>query len=220
MVRRLGRTAVLLVLALGTSACAVDPGATPAPTAPGTTAPEVAATTEPEPGATSESEAGAASEPVPPVATTSAALTPSQLDIPAIGLSTTLIGLGINDDGTVEVPQDPARAGWFDLGTLPGQGGSAVILGHVDSLTGPAVFADLDALSKGDEISVALSDATVVRFEVRRVATFANADFPAQRVYAGTPGRVALNLVTCGGDYDRDRGGYQANVVVFSERIS
>ena len=131
-----------------------------------------------------------------------------------------MIDLGLNEDGTVEVPEDPERAGWFDLGTTPGQRGSAVILGHVDSLDGPAVFADLGTLRTGDHIEVGLSDDTLVTFEVRRVATFPNAEFPARRVYAGTTDRRVLNLVTCGGEYDRDRGGYQSNVVVFTRRVA
>ena len=197
MARIVGRGAVLLLLTLALTCCGGDPGPKAVPTQHS----DVAAPS----GSAGRSATGAA---------------PSHLEIPAIGLSTSLIELGLNKDETVEVPEDPARAGWFELGTVPGQRGSAVILGHVDSPDGPAVFADLSTLRTGDHIEVGLSDDTVVTFEVRRVATFANAEFPAQRVYAGTRGRRALNLVTCGGEYDRDRGGYQANVVVFTERVA
>lgn len=147
-----------------------------------------------------------------------APVSPLVLTIPTLGLSTALITLGLNQDGTVEVPADPDRAGWFRLGTVPGRRGSSVILGHVDSEAGPAVFADLATLRPGDRVDVTLSDETTVAFEVERVATFANADFPAEEVYAATGRGPRMNLVTCGGDYDRDRGGYQANVVVFTRR--
>lgn len=149
----------------------------------------------------------------------SVAATPRSLRIPGIGVATGLVGLGLRDDGTVEVPRDPDAAGWFDRGTSPGQPGSAVILGHVDSGQGPAVFYRLHELVRGDRILVRLSDGTTGRFSVVRVVTYPNDEFPAQRVYAGTPRRATLNLVTCGGEYRADAGGYQANVVVYSELI-
>lgn len=141
------------------------------------------------------------------------------LAIPRIGVDTRLVRLGLNDDGTVEVPSVPETAGWFDLGTVPGRRGSAVILGHVDSVDGPAVFAGLSTLRGGDQVRVVLSDDERVTFEVTGIETYANADFPAQRVYAGSRRSRTLNLVTCGGEYDRDRGGYQSNVVVSTQRV-
>ena len=138
---------------------------------------------------------------------------PLALSIPAIDVKTHLIRLGQRPDGTVEVPQDPADAGWFRLGPPPGSSGSSVILGHVDSVTGPAVFYRLKELRPGDRIAVQLDDGTTARFRVHSIETYANADFPAQKVY-GKQGRSQLNLVTCGGDYDSSRGGYQSNVVV------
>lgn len=142
---------------------------------------------------------------------------PAHLSIPAIGVSTDLVRLGLQPDTTVEVPQNPARAGWYEPGTVPGQPGSAVVLGHVDSAEGPAVFYRLAQLGPGDQVRVGLADGSVATFVVRRVATYANDDFPAEQVYAGDPARRFLNLVTCGGWYDADRGGWQGNVVVYSE---
>ena len=204
MVHRVRRSALLLVLALTLACCGGDPGTVPVPSE--------------RPADVAPSEPGAA--PSKARQRRPAAAAPSHLSIPAIGLSTSLGRLGLNADGTVEVPVDAAMAGWFDLGTVPGRRGSAVILGHVDSLTGPAVFAELGTLRAGDRIGVGFPDDTVVTFEVQEVATFANADFPAQRVYAGSPDHSALNLDTCGGEYDRERGGYQANVVVFTTRVA
>ena len=138
---------------------------------------------------------------------------PVQLAIPALELDTRLISLGVQPDRTVEVPTDPDRAGWFRRGTAPGAIGSAVILGHVDSVDGPAVFAGLKTLVPGAHIDVLLEDGSTARFEVHSVKTYDNEAFPAEQVY-GSHGRRELNLVTCGGDYDSDRGGYQSNVVV------
>jgi sortase (surface protein transpeptidase) len=138
---------------------------------------------------------------------------PVGLTIPAIGVRTDLVRLGLQDDGTVQVPADPDVAGWYRLGPRPGEEGSAVILGHVDSAEGPAVFARLGTLRRGDAVRVRLEDGSTVRFRVRSVRVYPNADFPARLVYGARRGRV-LNLVTCGGAYDAARGGYQANVVV------
>jgi sortase (surface protein transpeptidase) len=138
---------------------------------------------------------------------------PVAISIPAIGVTSRLIGLGLNRNGTVEVPADPGVAGWYRLGTRPGSLGSAVILGHVDSVGGPAVFYDLRTLGQGDVVDVRTAGGGSERFRVQSVRVYPNDEFPAQRVYAAQ-GRRVLNLVTCGGEYDAANGGYQANVVV------
>ncbi len=145
------------------------------------------------------------------------AVHPVALQIPVIGVSTPLIGLGLAPDRTVEVPADPDRAGWFRRGTPPGMPGSSVILGHVDSVDGPAVFARLGELRPGDSVKVRLADGSVASFVVLKSALYPNADFPAARVYAAQSLR-RLNLVTCGGAYEADRGGYQSNLVVYTRR--
>ncbi len=163
--------------------------------------------------------AQASASPAAPSSPTPDVPSPEHLTIADIGVSTDLVRLGLNDDRTVEVPEDAARAGWFSHGPVPGQRGSSVVLGHVDSVDGPAVFHRLGTLRRGDTIDVRRSDGSTARFAVARVATYANEDFPAQAVYAGSPGRPALNLVTCGGEYDAERGGWQSNVVVFAEHV-
>jgi LPXTG-site transpeptidase (sortase) family protein len=141
------------------------------------------------------------------------------LRIPAIGVSADIAALGLNSDRTIKVPKRPERAGWYWLGPAPGQDGSAVIIGHRDSKTGPAVFYRLASLRRGDHMTVTLADGRVADFVVNKVATFRNRDFPARRVY-GSHGFPALQLVTCGGAYDRVAHTYRANVVVFTSFVS
>lgn len=141
---------------------------------------------------------------------------PTHLRIPAIGVSATVIPLGIQPDQQVEVPENPDEVGWYRLGARPGQEGSAVLLGHVDSTTGPAVFHRLRSLEPGDEVEVVGNNGRPTVFEVTSIATYANEDFPAQKVYRPT-GRPGLALVTCGGRYDAANGGYQSNVVVYAD---
>ena len=209
---RLGWRALALALAVAAAVCLVmwgssDRGSTSDPprtsgeqTSPGTGTPAVVAAVV-----------------APTTPSVRPAARPLALRIPAIGVATHVVRLGQHQDGTVEVPGNPAEAGWFRLGPTPGTAGTSVILGHVDSITGPAVFYRLKELAPGDRIAVRLDDGTTVRFRVHSVQTYANADFPATKVYGGQ-GRSQLNLVTCGGAYDASRGGYQSNVVVNSRR--
>jgi Sortase domain len=145
---------------------------------------------------------------------------PVSLSIPAIGVSRQLLRLGLRPDKTVEVPssRDADFPGWYRLGPSPGQVGSAVILGHVDSVRGPAVFYELRSLVPGNRVDVRLRNGTVAHFAVKRVATYPNAEFPARKVYA-SHGVRALNLVTCGGVYDKSNGGYQSNVVAYTRLV-
>jgi sortase (surface protein transpeptidase) len=144
---------------------------------------------------------------------------PLELRIPAIGLSTTLGTLGLNADGTVQVPTDIAQAGWYRFGPTPGQIGSAVILGHVDSYRGPAVFYQLRNLVAGDFISVTLADGATALFKVTSVAMYLKSAFPSQAVYA-SHGSSALQLVTCGGVFDPHTGHYLSNTVVYTALVA
>jgi sortase (surface protein transpeptidase) len=144
---------------------------------------------------------------------------PASLKIPAIQVSSDVTSLGLNEDDTVEVPRDPATVGWYSLGPAPGQPGSSVMLGHRDSKQGAAVFYRLRDLKPADRVAVRLSDRAIAHFEVTRVVSYANERFPAQKVYDGKTPRPVLNLVTCGGAYDRAAGGYQANVVVYTKYL-
>ncbi len=150
-----------------------------------------------------------------PVAVRSA---PVELRIPAIDVAVSLSSLGLNPDGTVEVPTDFHEPGWFQPGPAPGQVGSAVILGHVDSHEGPAVFYRLRSLRAGDRIEVSRADGSVAHFVVDAIAMYPKEEFPAREVYA-SPGYSALQLVTCGGEFDSDSGHYQSNVVAYTSLV-
>jgi sortase (surface protein transpeptidase) len=115
----------------------------------------------------------------------------------------------------VQVPSGTQQPGWFDLGPTPGQLGSAVLLGHVDSYLGPGVFFELRTLAAGDQVDVGLSDGVTAQFTVNAVAQYSKQQFPSQRVY-GSDGSSELQLVTCGGVFDHQTGSYLSNVVVYS----
>jgi sortase (surface protein transpeptidase) len=138
-----------------------------------------------------------------------------RLEIPAIGVSTPLLRLGLEPDGAMQVPGDFARAGWFAEGPAPGQVGPSVIAGHVDSKTGPAVFYRLRDLRPGDPVLVERADGSRLRFLVERSRSYPKRGFPTQDVFGPVPA-AALRLITCGGEFDRARGSYRENLVVFA----
>ena len=143
-------------------------------------------------------------------------LRPARIRIPALGVDRRPVALRVLDDGSLQAPRRYPDVGWWKDGPRPGAKGNAVVVGHVDSATGPAVFYGLASLQPGDPIAVTRRDASAVQFRVRTVQRFRLADFPADRVYRrdGPPGLV---LITCGGTYDRAAGRYLDNVVVFAD---
>lgn len=144
---------------------------------------------------------------------------PVALSIPAIGVNVPLSELGLNPDDTVQVPTDFQEPGWYEFGPSPGQLGSSVILGHVDSYQGPAVFFQLRSLRRGDQVQVTLADGVIAHFVVRQVAMYLKTNFPTLAVY-GSHGYSALQLVTCGGVFDSQTGHYLSNVVVYTSLVS
>jgi hypothetical protein len=141
---------------------------------------------------------------------------PIGLRIPSAEVDTALSGISLAPDGLLVPPAGPAAAGWFTDGPVPGGPGPAVIAGHVDSARGPAVFFRLRDVAAGDPVLVTLADGSTVEFTVTRVARYAKDAFPTSEVYGPTPG-AELRLITCGGEFDRARGSYADNLVVYAQ---
>lgn len=143
---------------------------------------------------------------------------PIEVAVPALGIRSRLIGLRLNSDGSLQVPQDYAVAGWYSDGPAPGdKGAPAVIVGHVDSRNGPGVFYRLPELKRGDVVLVRRADGTDVRFLVYRSVDYPKDSFPASQVYAArsTP---EIRLITCTGAFDRHSGHYLSNRVVYARQ--
>ncbi|MCX4979934.1 class F sortase [Streptomyces sp. NBC_00572] len=141
---------------------------------------------------------------------------PTTVAVPAITVEAPVVELGLDAAGRLATPpvDNPLVAGWYAKGATPGERGTAVVVGHRDTRTGPAVFLNLDSLSPGNTVRVARADGKVAVFTVDRVRTYAKAEFPDKEVYGAT-GRPELRLLTCGGAFDRSTG-YEANIVVFA----
>jgi sortase (surface protein transpeptidase) len=138
---------------------------------------------------------------------------PVRIVIPRIAVSADIEPLHRAADGTLGVPPHWNDAGWYADGVVPGQQGPAVIVGHVDSRTGPAVFYHLPGLRRGDDVLVESSDGQTHRFVVDTTHAFAKTDFPTQLVYGPTP-LAELRLITCTGSFDRATHNYDKNLVV------
>lgn len=140
---------------------------------------------------------------------------PVTVEIPTIGVEASLVDLDLDQDRRLQVPDDPARGGWYVRGPRPGEDGPAVVAGHVDSQAGPAVFWRLGELAPGDRITVHDAERTRHVFVVDRVERWPKDDFPTDAVYRQSHG-PELRLITCGGAFDRDTGHYRDNVIVFA----
>jgi hypothetical protein len=141
---------------------------------------------------------------------------PVRLRIPALRVDTPLQRLGQAADRTIEVPTDFGVAGWSADGSRPGEAGPAVILGHVDSATGPGVFLRLHELAPGADVLVDRADGSSVGFRVSSVQHVPKTGFPTGLVYGPTL-EPALRLVTCGGQFDRASRSYRDNVIVYAD---
>jgi sortase (surface protein transpeptidase) len=147
-----------------------------------------------------------------------AAATPVRIRIPALGVDSALIGLGLQADGTLQVPADGSVAGWFTGAPTPGERGPAVVAAHVDWNHAPGVFFHLRDLEPGDEIAIDRTDGGTARFAVLAREQYSKDTFPTERVY-GDIDHAGLRLITCGGEFDRAVRSYRDNVVVYASLV-
>ncbi|MFI0966861.1 class F sortase [Streptomyces sp. NPDC021080] len=140
----------------------------------------------------------------------------TSLRIPSLGVDAPVIGLRLDRDRRLTAPpvDDPKPVGWYTDGPTPGERGTALVVGHRDTRTGPAVFAPVERIRTGARVEARRADGRTAVYTVYAVRTYAKAHFPDQEVY-GDRGRPELRLITCGGAYDRTSG-YAANVIAFA----
>lgn len=153
----------------------------------------------------------------PKSAATSDVALPVFVSIPRMDLRQDIVELNVIG-GTLQVPTDYGDVGWWRDGPRPGASGSAVIVGHVDSPTGPAVFYGLSATRVGDVVTIGRADGTKARFRVSDATLYPRESFPSASVYK-THGRPTLTLITCGGSYDATAGHYTGNLVVTAHLV-
>ncbi|GII85447.1 hypothetical protein Ssi03_34370 [Sphaerisporangium siamense] len=146
---------------------------------------------------------------------------PVRVKIPSIGVDAALVSLGVDKSGEIQVPSlsRPKLAGWYRLGPAPGEMGPAVILGHVNTRKGPAVFSRLRELGRGAVITVVRSDGSSARFTVDGAEQASKNRFPTKRVY-GHVDRPSLRLITCGGIFNPRAHSYTDNIIIYATLTS
>jgi len=154
----------------------------------------------------------------PPQSAAAQVARPVSLTIPLIGVKTNLITLGLAAGGAMQVPSTSTVAGWFTGSPRPGAVGSSIIVGHVDSKSGPGIFFRLPELKKGDDVYIKRSDGTTAEFRVTEVQEYPKDQFPTDRVYGPTPD-AELRLITCGGTFDSVTGHYLSNIIVYATQV-
>jgi sortase (surface protein transpeptidase) len=156
-----------------------------------------------------------------PVAQPLAPSVPVRIKIPAIAVDAPVMKLGLNADGTVQVPplDNHDLAGWYTGSVTPGAQGAAVMLGHVDSWSGGSVFFKIKNLKRGDKVDVIRANGSTAVFTVDGLQKAVKVAFPTSQVY-GSPGYPALRLITCGGPFDAATGSYLDNIIVYAHLTS
>jgi LPXTG-site transpeptidase (sortase) family protein len=155
----------------------------------------------------------------PPQSAAAQVARPASLTIPLIGVKTNLITLGLAAGGAMQVPPPTSTvAGWFTGSPRPGAVGSSIIVGHVDSKSGPGIFFRLPELKKGDDVYIKRSDGTTAEFRVTEVQEYPKDHFPTEAVYGPAPD-AELRLITCGGIFDSATGHYLSNIIVYASQI-
>ncbi|MDQ3123206.1 MAG: class F sortase [bacterium] len=143
---------------------------------------------------------------------------PLSLRIPDAGISTQLLTVGIRKDGAMEVPRSFTEAGWYRHSPTPGEIGPAVIVGHVDSVDGPAVFWRLSQLQPGQIVEIERTDKKIVKFKITDIKQYDQKQFPSADVY-GNIDYAGLRLITCGGSFNKVSQRYSHNTVVYATMI-
>ncbi|MFP7760733.1 class F sortase [Marisediminicola sp. LYQ134] len=204
---------------LGVAIVVALAGCSPSTSDPSSPAPTQSAPTEsvaPEPSAPAPDAAADTSPTVEPAL--GDGVVPARVSLPTIGVDSALIDLGIQADGTLEVPVDFDDIGWFTGGGKPGGRGPTVVAAHVDSPSGPAAFVRLGELENGDRFTLTGVDGTDFEYEVYDSANYAKAEFPTTDVF-GAVADDEVRLITCTGFFDTTIGHYDDNLVVSAVRV-
>lgn len=224
--RILAATGVVLLVAAGTVLVLGWRGQHHPPSPPAAAAKSVAAAPDPPREAPSIAGSGTTSPAQRPARSPGVAQlprsTPVRIDIPSIGVSSRIQQLGLNVDGSIQVPPlgRDSHVGWYKYSPTPGQVGPSILLGHVDSARyGAGVFYRLGDLRQRERITVTRADHTVAQFQIERVVEYPKARFPTLQVY-GNLDHPGLRLITCGGRFDPSKASYEDNIVVYASLVS
>lgn len=146
-------------------------------------------------------------------------MVPARVAIPSIGVDAAIEATGILENGEMGVPEDINQVGWFEPGFKVGAKGHAVLAGHVDSLTGPAIFYHLKKVEAGEKVIVTDKDGREMVYEIQEKTSYPTDEAPIEEIFGPSDGRM-INLITCTGTFNRDTGSHEERLVVTAKLIS
>ncbi|MBD3919273.1 class F sortase [Paenibacillus sp. PR3] len=141
---------------------------------------------------------------------------PLELSIPAIHVQAEIEPVKFQENGQMGVPTRLDRVGVLQPGVNPGEQGNAIMDGHVDSRTGPAVFFRLKRLKSGDSILIKDKQGQQLTYIVETVEAFKTEEAPIARIFGPTTD-YRLNLITCTGKFSRSKREHEMRLVVFAK---
>jgi len=142
---------------------------------------------------------------------------PETLEVPSIDVrSGSIVELGLDAAGALDVPGDAVTLGWYGGSPTPGELGPAVLAGHVNYDHVPGIFGRLDEVAPGDQAIVHRADGSTAVFTVYRVEAYPKSAFPTDQVYGDTAD-AELRLITCGGAFEASSRNYQDNIVAYAK---
>jgi len=143
---------------------------------------------------------------------------PVRLCIPSVHLSTSIIPIHLSEDGHLQVPKSSEVAGLYVDGILPGENGNAIVAGHVDNYTGPAIFYPLKHLKPGSFVLLFDQNNQYLKYEVLEVQSYYTQEAPLDKIFGDTPEKQ-LNLITCTGKYDRKKKEHEKRLIVYTRLV-
>jgi LPXTG-site transpeptidase (sortase) family protein len=143
---------------------------------------------------------------------------PTRLVIGKLNIDAPFVELGLQSNGKIQVPEGGSEVGWYKYGPTPGEIGPSVVVGHLNTINGAAVFYDLNKLETGDKFEIEREDGKTAKFEVISKEVVPQDNFPTEKIY-GPTNFAAIRLITCHGTYQRDKGHYSDDLVVYGKLI-
>ena len=145
---------------------------------------------------------------------------PKKIVINKIGVDNFIQQVGINEKKEVAAPTNIFLAGWYNKSARPGNKGLSIIDGHLDGYTKPGIFNRLGELKAGDEYSVELGNGKKINYKVLKTETVDTSKAADVLFSQNLKVKNQLNLITCGGNYDKNKKLYDKRIIVSAEQVS
>ncbi|MCA9333327.1 class F sortase [Candidatus Saccharibacteria bacterium] len=146
---------------------------------------------------------------------------PRYIKIPKIDVENRVVSVNVKEDNELRVPGNIFDVGWYQGSSKPGAEGASIMVAHVHGPTKPGAFYNLKKLSEGDEVQVERGDGKILKYKVNSTETVPYDQVDMNKVVRPIEtGEKGLNLITCGGKYNKDLETYEKRVIVYATQIN